>query len=173
MADDVEARLRAALRAHADLVEEPTDDAVPAGPAPGRRRWGAVLLAAATAAVVGGSVWLATDRPGEADRTTAAASDVPAAASDDGSAAAAASLAPGVPFDLYTHCGVLGADLDGSWFAADPPLVEEFGPPEGWGNPYQPGTLTRLSPSEAVFTDAAGHEVRLRADESARPPACA
>jgi hypothetical protein len=68
---------------------------------------------------------------------------------------------------------VRGLDINGVWFAADPPLVEEGGhPPAGWGNPDQPGTLTMLSGTEAVFRDDAGHEVRLRADESARPPLC-
>ena len=31
--------------------------------------------------------------------------------------------------DLYTHCGVLGIDIGGVWFAADPPLVEGAGNP--------------------------------------------
>ena len=81
----------------------------------------------------------------------------------------------GVPYpvDLYTHCGVFGIDIGGIWFAADPPLVEGAGnPPPGWGNPYQPGTLTLLTADEAVFGDDAGHEVRLRADEPARPAPC-
>ena len=29
----------------------------------------------------------------------------------------------------------------------------------GWGNPYQPGTLTVISATQAVFTDKAGHHV--------------
>ena len=174
MTDDLEARLRAALAAHAELVEEPADGALPARPAGGRRRPGAALLAAAAAAaVVGAVVWLGAGRPGEGEPAAAPAAEVTATESDGDSAAAATPAAAGVPFDLYTHCGVLGADVDGRWFAADPPLVDEFGPPGGWGDPYQPGTLTRLSPTEAVFTDDAGHQVRLRADEAARPPACA
>ena len=35
-------------------------------------------------------------------------------------------------------------------------------PPSGWGNPYQPGTMTLLSPATAVFRDQAGHQVRFR-----------
>ena len=181
MSGDVEARLRAALHAHAALVEEPTEDVgPPAAQLPTRRRrWaGAALIAAAAAAVVGAVVWIGDPGSGQRDGTDqpAAAVDAPAAASDDapaGGPEVAAAPVAGEPFDLYTHCGVLGADLDGVWFAADPPLVEDYGPPPGWDDPYQPGTMTRLSPTEAVFTDAAGHEVRLRADESARPPACA
>ena len=70
------------------------------------------------------------------------------------------------PFDLYTHCGVVGAESAGVWFAADPPLVEEFGPPAGWGDPDQRGTLTLESADVAVFRDDAGHELALRAAPS-------
>jgi hypothetical protein len=100
------------------------------------------------------------------------------ALSGDAAAAAGIALPPspqvGVPYavELYTHCGVRGLDINGVWFAADPPLVEDYGPPPGWGNPDQRGTLTLLSATEAVFADDVGHEVRLRADESARPPLC-
>ena len=41
----------------------------------------------------------------------------------------------------------------------------------GWGNPYQPGTVTLLTADEAVFADDAGHEVRLRADDGGPPGA--
>jgi hypothetical protein len=69
---------------------------------------------------------------------------------------------------------VFGADVGGTWFALDPPLVEAPGnPPAGWGNPFQPGTLTLTSPDEAVFADDVGHEVVLRAaPDSARPGPC-
>jgi hypothetical protein len=170
----VEARLRAALQAHADLVADPADDDAGAPPAPGRsraaRRWGgAVLAAAAAAVVVGGVVWLGVGDTAVPDR---------AASSPDGPSAAASAAAPsamdaGRPFDLHTHCGVLGAEVDGVWFAAEPPLTDGAGnPPAGWGNPDQPGTLTMLSPTEAVFRDDAGHVVQLRADDAARPPLC-
>jgi hypothetical protein len=78
------------------------------------------------------------------------------------------------PFDLLTHCGVVGADIGGVWFAADPPLLDGPGnPPPGWGNPYQRGTLTLLNAGEALFADGAGHQVRLRAaDAAARPAPC-
>jgi hypothetical protein len=76
------------------------------------------------------------------------------------------------PFDLYTHCGIHGADVAGVWFAADPPLVDEFGPPAGWDDPYQRGTLRLESADEAVFRDDAGHEISLRTAEAERPPPC-
>jgi hypothetical protein len=150
---------------------------------------------------VTGSVWVVSDRDGGSSSAAGSAASALSAeddtraeapASDSGAAAAAESGAladsampadgflpssaePGVayPVDLYTHCGVRGIDIGGVWFAADPPLVEAGGnPPAGWGNPDQRGTVTLLSETEAVFRDDAGHEVRLRADESARPPLC-
>jgi hypothetical protein len=207
MTDDTEARLRAALHAYADRVEDPGTElpSVPAGsqPAGSLRRWrGALLVAAAVVAVIGGAWWIETGRSGgdvvagsTADERSPsseeqAAASAPEGAEDDaalstpetyaGAAVPATELpaAPevGVPYalDLYTHCGVFGTDVGGRWFAADPPLVEGAGnPPAGWGNPYQPGTLTLTSADEAVFTDEAGHEVVLRAaPESARPAPC-
>lgn len=64
------------------------------------------------------------------------------------------------PFDLYTHCGVESALIDGVWWHAEPPLYDErrSGPPAGWGDPYQAGTLTVLSDDRAVF-EARGAEV--------------
>ena len=175
MVEDVEARLRAALRAHADLVEAPSDSAGAPPPArsrshAGRRRGAAALVAAAAAAVIGGAVWLGAGGPAESDRAAAPSSDGPSSV-----ASAAGPSAPdaGRPFDLFTRCGVLGADVDGVWFAAEPPLTDGQGnPPDGWGNPDQPGTLTMLSATEAVFRDDAGHEVQLRADDAARPAPC-
>lgn len=194
MTDELERRLRDSLRAYADLVEPAHDAELPArAPAPVRRahRWRAAVLAAAAAvAVGGGSVWLVGDQDAVTAAGSAAsdASTVGGTAEDEGAAAAAAgsaadsaealgapAFAVGVayPIDLPTHCGVLGADLGGVWFAARPPLVGGAGDaPPGWDDPVQHGTVTLLSADEAVFADAAGHSVRLRADEAARPPRC-
>ncbi len=196
MSDDLERRLRDSLRAYAELVDEPDAGAPPVRAATtssrGVRRWrGALLAAAAAAAVVSGSVWFVSDHD-TVSATGSVASDAQASAdraeSDTGAAMAApsdgalsAAEAPGAtpqvgvayPVDLLTHCGVVGIDIGGVWFAADPPLVEAGGnPPAGWGNPYQPGTVTLQSSEQATFTDDAGHLVRLRADESARPSLC-
>jgi hypothetical protein len=80
-----------------------------------------------------------------------------------GSAAspAAAPAAPKpVPYNLYTHCGIDYAQVGNRYYEATPPLSDGSGnPPPGWGNPYQPGTLTVISPTQAVFTDQAGHRV--------------
>ena len=118
-------------------------------------------------------------------RAEAPASDSgAAAAAESGGLADSAAPAAGLPLpplevgvtypvDLYTHCGVLGIDIGGVWFAADRPLVEQYGPPDGWGNPDQRGTITLLTHDTAVFRDDAGHDVSFHADEAGRPPLCA
>jgi hypothetical protein len=75
--------------------------------------------------------------------------------------AAATTTAPKpAPYDLYTHCGIDYARVGNRYYEATPPLSDGSGnPPPGWGNPYQPGTLTVISPTQAVFTDKAGHRV--------------
>lgn len=206
---DVEARLRASLRAYADVVDETPapsaarrDVGVPARSL--GRRWRTPALVAAAVLAVAGGAWFVADPPDATSPTAAPASttadsgaeaaaqppgeDGPAGtrpAEDELAAAAAgpagllvvpppAEIGVAYPFDLYTHCGILGADVAGIWFAADPPLVVEFGPPDGWGDPYQRGTLTLESADESVFRDDAGHELMLRAAaDSERPPPCA
>jgi hypothetical protein len=195
VSDDLERRLRDSLRAYADLVEAPEAGDLPTPstartrPQAGLRRWrGAVLAAAAAAVVATGSVWLIT-ADGNDTVASSAAGSAESGADREGDTAAAARDAAGsgyvlgapaspdvgaaYPVDLYTHCGVLGIDIGGVWFAADPPLVgSPAGPPPGWGNPDQPGTVTLLAADRAVFRDDAGHEVRLRADDAARPALC-
>jgi hypothetical protein len=65
-----------------------------------------------------------------------------------------------VPYDLYTHCGIYSARIGNRYYEAARPLSDGAGnPPPGWDNPYQAGTMTLVSPTEAVFTDKAGHRV--------------
>jgi hypothetical protein len=198
MADDIAARLSAALHAYADLVEDADPRELPAAPAPvpAARRWLVPALVAAAAIVIAGGAGWSLVGTGSEGPVAASAPERAAAAEDSAQDSAggsvdtdegAAEAPPGAlilpapvavgvqyPFDLYTHCGVLGADLDGSWFAADPPLVDGYGPPAGWGDPYQRGTLTLLTQAEAVFRYDGGHEIRLvAAPGSSRPPACA
>lgn len=196
MSDDLERRLRDSLRAYADLVRPPDDDALPSPAAEARpRRWRVAVLAAAAAAavVVGALVVVDVHDPGTgpaagvaagsltggqggtpAPRTAQGSASDQAMSAPAGGSALADAAQPGTTFrvDLYTHCGVRGIDIGGVWFAAEPPLVEQFGPPPGWGDPDQPGTVTRLTATEAVFRDDRGHEVALRADEAARPGPC-
>jgi hypothetical protein len=82
-------------------------------------------------------------------------------ASGPAAAPAASSAGPKpVPYNLYTHCGIDYVQVGNRYYEATPPLSDGSGnPPPGWGNPYQPGTLTVISPTKAVFTDTAGHRV--------------
>ena len=74
--------------------------------------------------------------------------------------APSASAASSMPYNLYTHCGIDEARINGRFYEAAKPLSDgNSNPPPGWGNPYQRGTMTLASPSEAVFTDRAGHRV--------------
>jgi hypothetical protein len=76
--------------------------------------------------------------------------------------AAAAARSP-QPYRLYTHCGIDEARIGNRYFEAVHPLSDGQGnPPPGWGNPYQQGTMTLLSPAGAVFRDHAGHQVQFR-----------
>ena len=196
MSDDLERRLRDSLRAYAETVDAPEDDALPTRPATARpvlRRWrGAGLAAAAAVVVVAGSLVVLDARAPGSDtaagpaaasasahgdpRTEAPESAIPSGQALSGSAADAAgavgTIVPGapVPYVLSTHCGIYGADIGGVWFAADPPLVGEGGqPPPGWGNPQQPGTMQLLTADEAMFTDDLGHSLPLHRNEAARP----
>jgi hypothetical protein len=76
---------------------------------------------------------------------------------------AAAAVGSPQPYQLYTHCGVDEARIGNRYFEAVHPLSDGQGnPPPGWGNPYQQGTMTLLSPTTAVFRDRAGHQVQFR-----------
>ncbi len=63
-------------------------------------------------------------------------------------------------FNAYTHCGLENIHVGGRWWHAKPPLYNQkrTGPPAGWGDPYQGGTLTLESPDRAVF-EALGQRV--------------
>jgi hypothetical protein len=81
--------------------------------------------------------------------------------------------ATSMPFNLYTHCGIGEARIGGRYYRAVRPLGAG-NPPAGWGDPYQAGTMTLVSASEAVFTDRAGHRVvfRLRPGATAFRTVC-
>jgi hypothetical protein len=78
-------------------------------------------------------------------------------------------------YRLYTHCGIDEARIGNRYFEAVHPLSDGArNPPAGWGNPNQHGTMTLMSPSTAVFRDAAGHRVvfRLRPGASSFKQLC-
>ncbi|HUW86995.1 MAG TPA: hypothetical protein VMW30_01240 [Candidatus Paceibacterota bacterium] len=71
-----------------------------------------------------------------------------------------------VAFDLYTHCGINDLMAYGRYFKhVGGSLSDGSGnPPDGWGNPYQRGTLT-VSGDIAVFRDKLGHVERFKAEK--------
>ena len=92
--------------------------------------------------------------------------------------AAPAAVAVGSPrpYQLYTHCGIDEARIGNRYFEAVHPLSDgQNNPPPGWGNPYQQGTMTLLSPTTAVFRDHAGHQVwfQLRSGAATFKHVCA
>ena len=79
--------------------------------------------------------------------------------------------AQGIPYALYTHCGINELSIGGKYFQrVGGSLTDGSGnPPMGWGNPYQRGTL-RLVGDIAVFHDEVGHiETFKIRSESAGP----
>ena len=74
-----------------------------------------------------------------------------------------------VRYNLYTHCGVSEARLGNQYYVAVHPLSDGAGnPPAGWENPYDAGTMTQVSATEAVFTDGVGHAVVFRVRPGAK-----
>ena len=115
---------------------------------PHSSRPGGPLVAGAIVAIV-----LAACGSGPAAQATTPARPSPATA---------AARSP-QPYQLYTHCGIDEARIGNRYFEAVHPLSDGQGnPPPGWGNPYQQGTMTLLSPAEAVFRDHAGRQVQFR-----------
>jgi hypothetical protein len=86
-----------------------------------------------------------------------------------GNGATARPAVKSVPYNLYTHCGVSEARVGSQYYRAVHPLSDGAGnPPVGWGNPYQAGTMTLVSATEAVFTDGVGHRVVFRVRPGAK-----
>jgi hypothetical protein len=84
-------------------------------------------------------------------------------------AAVAKGAAKSMPYNLYTHCGISEVRVGNKYYTAVRPLSDGSGnPPPGWANPYQAGTMTLVSATEAVFTDSAGHHVVFTVRPGAR-----
>jgi hypothetical protein len=61
-------------------------------------------------------------------------------------------------YQLYTHCGIEWAKINGTFWQARHPLSDGNGnPPSGWGNPYQKGTLVFVGATTARFESAPGN----------------
>jgi hypothetical protein len=109
---------------------------------PSQRQWGGLLIAGGVAVVLAGC----------------GSGPAPLAAGYSGPSTAAAGA-----YQLYTHCGIDEARIGNRYYEAVHPLSDGQGnPPAGWGNPYQPGTMTLQPPAAAVFRDDAGHQVQFR-----------
>ncbi|MGZ4702928.1 MAG: hypothetical protein ACXV98_17100 [Ilumatobacteraceae bacterium] len=73
-------------------------------------------------------------------------------------------------FDLYTHCGIYGTMINGVWWRATTPLGDGHGgPPAGWTDPSQPGTMTFYGDDLAVFTTDDGLLARFTPTMFAEP----
>lgn len=162
---NLERRLNAAFTALADTVEAQDQHATSwhAGRSRGNARPVLVTAAAAGAAlVIGGAIFVlrppsGTIQPGAQET---AESTVPISSSFPISAPPTASA---TPYRLYTHCGIDEAKIGATFYEAHTPLHDgAHNPPPGWGNPYQDGTMTITSATEAVFRDDKGHEVVFR-----------
>jgi hypothetical protein len=95
----------------------------------------------------------------------------PVNASDPGSNPTAVPAGATVAYQLSTHCGIGWEYIGGRWFEAQPPLSDGAGnAPQGWGNPYDAGTITMLSATKAEFRDPAGHSVILVLQPDATGP---
>jgi|SRR3954447_4462738 hypothetical protein len=79
----------------------------------------------------------------------------------------------GVPFNLYTHCGIEWARIRGTFWRAEHELNDGSGnPPEGWGNPSQAGRLSFQSRRTATFSSTAGLVIFHRTSRSKPPFIC-
>jgi hypothetical protein len=82
-----------------------------------------------------------------------------------------AEVGKGYPFQLYTHCGIEFDGFSGRWWRAIKPLNDgQGGPPMGWGDPHETGTMTLVKPDEAMFKGENGVEVRFRLSDVEPPP---
>lgn len=72
-------------------------------------------------------------------------------------------------YELYVHCGVEWAQIDGDWWQTEPLSDGNANPPQGWGNPYHAGELLLLNDNSASFTGPEGPIAFERIDRSDSP----
>jgi len=59
-------------------------------------------------------------------------------------------------YQLYVHCGIEWALIDGAWWQTPPLDDGNANPPEGWGNPYDEGELTLIDDMTATYAGPDG-----------------
>jgi hypothetical protein len=79
----------------------------------------------------------------------------------------------GEAYQLYTHCGIEWAKINGTFWKAEHPLSDgNANPPAGWGNPFENGTLTRTNVTTARFNSTAGTVIFHRTERVQPPSLC-
>jgi len=74
---------------------------------------------------------------------------------------------------MYVHCGVRWTRIDGVWWETAPFDDGNANPPEGWGNPFDAGTLTVIDETTAEYAGGPDVTVRFeRTDVTQTPFAC-
>ena len=73
---------------------------------------------------------------------------------------------------LFVHCGVRWARLDGVWWKTDLFADSDKNPPDGWGNPYDEGTMTILDERTADYVGGAEMTVRFQRTDLVDAPPC-
>lgn len=70
--------------------------------------------------------------------------------------AAGAALSIPYEYQLYTHCGIHSAKIDGRWwvFEGEPLSDGNGGAPPGWSDPYHAGLITLESRERATFSSS-------------------
>jgi len=75
-------------------------------------------------------------------------------------------------YDLYVHCGVEWARIDGDWWQTSPLNDGNQNPPEGWENPLHSGELVLTDDTSATFTGPDGPIEFTRTDRPESPIDC-
>jgi hypothetical protein len=66
------------------------------------------------------------------------------------------------PYRLYTHCGIRSAYFNAQWWIADPVLEDNYNPPQGWGNPFDVGTMQMTQKNRLLYLSAGGETAEFR-----------
>ena len=92
------------------------------------------------------------------------------AVADETPYGAGAEIGATYDYVLYVHCGVQWARIDGVWWETQPLDDGNRNPPDGWGNPYDAGTLVLLDENTAEYTGGPGITVRFERTEFVQSP---